>query len=99
MKRGLFLFVLAVIFLLPPAVLFIYGFAASWSYPQLLPDSFSLRAWELVTRQGSGVAVSLLSSGGYSIAAVGVTLLLCYFPASALAYSSFRGKGILEKPS
>jgi ABC-type spermidine/putrescine transport system permease subunit II len=96
MRRWLLLMVLAAVFVLPVLILALYGFAGSWSYPHLIPETFSLRAARIVGQQGWGIAESLLSSLGYSLAAVAGTFLISYLPASALAYNTFRGKSVLE---
>ncbi len=95
-RRALFLAFLWVVFLLPAAVLLLYGFSGRWEYPRVLPDFLSLRGFSLLSAQGGRIGISLLSSAGYSLSAVVLTLLLSYFPAAALARSSFRGKDLVE---
>ena len=95
-RRVLLLGILFLVFAAPIAVLVLYGGAGLWRYPNLLPESYSLRALRYVGGQGGTLARSLLSSLGYSLATVLLTFVICVVPASVMARERFRGKRLLE---
>ena len=82
----------AILAVLPMALLAVYSFARSWFWPDIAPKEWSTAAWRYVFSQESGFGSSLASSSGIavivSLIAVGVALP----GARALAWQEFRGK-------
>jgi putative spermidine/putrescine transport system permease protein len=88
--------VLVVWLVLPLVPLLIWSFARGWRFPDLLPQQWSLQAWEFALSERSGVLESL---GVTVLVAVIATLLsiLVGVPAGrALGLHKFRGKGLVE---
>lgn len=89
-------FCFAALFLLPILVLVLYAFAPGWKFPEVIPVTFSTRAWVYLETQRSELLRHMASSIGYSLATTVLSLLMCIFPAHHLARYSFRGKAFLE---
>jgi putative spermidine/putrescine transport system permease protein len=82
--------------LLPFVPMLIWSFAFRWTFPNLLPESWSLRAWRYLATPESQVAPALLNS--FLLAgAVTVLAALIGTPAGrALGLYRFRGKRLVE---
>lgn len=96
MKDRLFLLLLGCVFLLPPVVLAVYAVAPGWRFPDVLPGRFDGAALRYIASQGPEIAHHMLSSVGYSLCTVFLTLVLCAAPAELLARHSFRGRETVE---
>lgn len=88
---------LLIVWLIVPLVpLLIWSFARGWRFPSLLPNQWSLQAWEFALSARSGVVDSL----GVTILVASLATLLSILvgvPAGrALGLYRFRGKGIVE---
>ncbi|MFW6288614.1 MAG: ABC transporter permease [Spirochaetota bacterium] len=59
--------------LLPVLPLALYSFAGRWLYPDVLPSDWSLRAWEYVGRERSGVLEATITS----LAIAGLVTTIC----------------------
>lgn len=55
---------IVILVLLPILPLALYSFAGRWLYPDILPSDWSLRAWEYIGRERSGVLEATLTSLG-----------------------------------
>lgn len=78
----------------PILILIIWAFASSWIYPELLPNTYSLRALEYIINI-QHVKI-LLDSLIISFIVVTITIILSIPAAKALALYEFRGKNIFE---
>lgn len=78
----------------PILILIIWAFAISWIYPELLPNTYSLRALEYIINI-QNVKI-LLDSLIISFIVVIITIILSLPAAKALALYEFRGKNIFE---
>ena len=78
----------------PILILIIWAFAISWIYPELLPNTYSLRALEYIINI-QHVKI-LLDSLIISFIVVIITIILSLPAAKALALYEFRGKNIFE---
>ncbi len=87
---------IVVMFLAPVAVLVVMSASGTWSFPQLLPETFSSRSVRFVLDQASSILRSLGVSLLYSLGAVVLSFVLSVLPASVLARDTFRGKSIVE---
>ena len=87
---------LVLVFLAPLTVLFLYALSGTWRYPALTPQTYSLRGVLFLTRNGTAILRSLLSSVAYSVLTVVVSFAVCVLPASLLARYEFRGRIALE---
>ena len=94
--RRLVLAVMVAGALLPFVPLLIWSFAFRWRFPDLLPERWSLRAWQYLAAPESQVVPALITS---TLLAGAVTLLaiLIGTPAGrALGLYRFRGKRLVE---
>ena len=83
--------------LLAPLIAFlINAFAFRWFYPQLIPETFSLRAWRSVFGPNSKVIGALLSSAGIAIGVTISSVIIGLPAARALGLYKFKGKRIVE---
>lgn len=80
----------------PLIPLAIWSFARGWYFPDLLPQVWTLAAWDYALSDASGVLGALWTTTG--IAAASALLALCLgLPAGrALALKRFRGKGAVR---
>lgn len=95
--KKLYLGLLAFIFIIVPFVpLMLSSISFGWRWPNILPEAFSLRAWQYVLAGSSGtweaVSVSLLIAG----IVTAVNVLLALPAANALARYQFAGKGVIQ---
>jgi putative spermidine/putrescine transport system permease protein len=95
-RQALFLGALFAVFALPLGLLGLYAFSSQWSFPDLLPKRFDLRAFEYIASQSGQVLLSLAGSILYSLLTVLLTLGLCLWPARFLARQEFRLKSLTE---
>lgn len=95
-RRTIFLLGLFAFFALPLGVLALYAFSSGWSFPQILPKRFDLRAWGYIIEQKGEILLSLGSSILYSLLTVIFSLLICLWPARLLARRKFRFKALAE---
>lgn len=96
MIRWCFFLGFVMLFTLPAAALFVYAFAPGWTYPDILPSQYSLRAVQYVFDSSNGIVRHLLSSIGYSLCTTLLTAILCFFPAHHFARYDFPAKTLLE---
>ena len=96
MSRALTLLALAVLFVLPVAVLVLQAAAPGWRYPDLVPADLSWSGLAQTLRHPAPMLTALASSLGYSLATVLATVAMTMAPARFLAHASFRGKHLLE---
>ena len=81
---------------LPLIPLAMWSFARGWFYPNLLPNQWSLKAWEYALSDTAGVVDSLLLTVWISLAATVLSIIIGVPAGRALGMYSFRGKGIVE---
>jgi len=95
-RFSLLFILLFALFASPLAVLALYSLSSSWSYPQIIPAQLDWRSFAYLADHFRNIAVSLLSSCGYSLTAVSLTLLMTILPAKLFAGEDFTGKSLLE---
>ena len=87
---------LSVIIGIPFSALLLTSVSSGWQWPRIVPDAFSMRAWEYVLFGSSGtwgaIAISLL----IALIVAAVNILLAVPAANALARYHFRGKWLAE---
>jgi len=88
--------VLVIWLVLPLIPLAIWSFAFGWRYPDLLPTSWTLSAWEYALSDTSGVLESLGLTIGISLAATALSILVGVPAGRALGLYRFRGKEAVE---
>ena len=96
MKHVGTLLVLVLLFVLPVIVLLLTGLAPGWRFPDVWPDTFSLKGIDYLIRHHDQILTSLGSSFVFSLLTVLLTLFMCLFPAAVFARREFKGKALLE---
>lgn len=81
---------------LPLVPLLIWSFARGWRFPSLLPNQWSLQAWELAFSARSGVLESLGVTVFIAVAATVLSILVGVPAGRALGLYKFRGKALVE---
>ncbi len=97
MKRPLLVLsgaVLIVWLILPLVPMLIWSFARGWRFPDLLPQQWSLQAWEYALSDRSGVIESLGVTVLIAAAATLLSILVGVPAGRALGLYKFRGKGL-----
>ncbi|MDF1566602.1 MAG: ABC transporter permease subunit [Spirochaetaceae bacterium] len=84
------------VFLAPVILLFIQSFAGIWTWPSLIPASWSTRSWEVLGGQIRPLISSIMTSLGYSAAATLLSLILCFAPAAALIRGGLPNRTLTE---
>ncbi len=80
---------------LPLALLVIRSLGRQWLWPNVLPQTWDLRAWAYVFSSGSGAVPAVGTSAGIA-AVVALTAVAAALPsARVLAWSEFPGKRVL----
>jgi putative spermidine/putrescine transport system permease protein len=96
LTKKLFLIFLLVIFTTPVVLLVIQSFAGQWSWPRLLPETWSSRAWVITASQWPPILRSIGTSLGYSAAATFLSLVLCITPAAAMVRGNLPNRTLTE---
>ncbi len=81
---------------LPLIPLAIWSFARGWFFPSLLPNQWSLRAWNYAFSDTAGVIDSLWLTIAISLAAMVLSVLVGVPAGRALGLYRFRGKELVE---
>lgn len=80
------------VFILGPLLwLGVHAFAGSWTYPNLWPDSWTLRWWSTVLRD-RGLVVAVRNSLFFAPLTVVISAVICLPAAYAFARYSFKGR-------
>ncbi len=95
-RDGAAIVLLFVLFVIPLIVLFVSSISSAWSFPRLLPESLSGRAFDYAASQRRDILGSLLTSTGYSLLTVAAVFFMTLLPARALARRDFPGKHLLD---
>ena len=82
--------------LLPLLPFALWSFSSGWFFPDLLPDTWSLRAWRYALSDTAGVLQSLGLSLGISLAATTISLLLGIPAGRALGLYQFAARPWVE---
>jgi len=89
--------VLIVVAVTGPALpLVVWSVSHGWWFPSVLPDGFSLRAWNYVFQSDAGVFTALFTSLGIAVAVTLITMLLGVPAGRALGMHSFPGRRAAE---
>jgi putative spermidine/putrescine transport system permease protein len=86
----------SVLFFFPLFILFFYAFSSSWSFPDIIPIKYDLRAVHYLISHKRDILLSLLSSCLYSFGTIFLTFVITLLPAKMFARASFKGKTVLE---
>lgn len=89
--------VLLVVWLVLPIIpLVIWSFARGWRFPDLLPQDWSLQAWDVALSSRSGVLESLATTTLIAAFATALSILIGVPAGRALGLHTFRGKTLVE---
>lgn len=92
---ALFLF-FVLFFAGPTAILVVSLFAPGWTWPNIVPVTYSTKALQSIAQHGNSILLHLSVSVLYSLATTFCTLLLCLLPAYHFARVNFKGKNVLQ---
>jgi len=82
--------------LLPMIPLLIWSFAARWQFPDLLPESWSLRAWSIALGPVTGVQNAIVDSIIIAFTVTLISILIAVPAGRGMGMYKFRGKRIVE---
>jgi putative spermidine/putrescine transport system permease protein len=89
--------VLLIVWLILPLLpLLLWSFARGWRFPDLLPQEWSLQAWDFAFSEGSGVLASIGVTLLVAALATLLSLLVGVPAGRALGLYRFRGRRIVE---
>jgi putative spermidine/putrescine transport system permease protein len=86
---------LALWLVLPLVPLAIWSFARGWRFPALLPQDWTLNAWQVALSPGGGVLDSLALTTFIALATTALAALVGVPAGRALGLHDFRGKGLV----
>ncbi len=89
-------FTLVVLITIPLIPLALSSFSAGWQWPEIIPHTFSLRAWRYVLSHESGTWGAVWTSLEIAVLVTLINLVLAIPAADALARWKFRGKLVVE---
>ncbi|GGL53296.1 ABC transporter permease [Wenxinia marina] len=89
--------ILLIVWLVLPLVpLVVWSLARGWRYPDLLPDAWTLRAWDYALSAQSGVLPALWTTLVVAVCATALAVLVGVPAGRALGLHAFRGKALVE---
>lgn len=88
--------VLVALLLLPLLPLLLASFSRAWFHPQVLPETWSLRAWSIVLAPGAGTWTALRDSVTVAAAVTVVSLVVAVPAGRVLGTRRFRGRRAVE---
>ncbi|MEJ6394980.1 ABC transporter permease [Gymnodinialimonas sp. 2305UL16-5] len=88
--------ILVVWLILPLIPLAIWSFARGWFFPDILPQQWTMQAWQYAISDISGVLDSLWLTIGISLGATALSILVGVPAGRALGMYEFRGKSVIE---
>jgi putative spermidine/putrescine transport system permease protein len=89
-------FVIIISIAIPFLPLILSSFSFGWRWPEVIPHSFSLRAWEYVFSGSSGTWTSVRNSLQIAFIVTIINMILAIPAANALARMKLKGKWIIE---
>ncbi|ANU28504.1 ABC transporter permease [Planococcus versutus] len=94
--KGMLLLLVFLMFAVPFIPLLLSSFSFGWQWPQIIPEAFSLRAWNYVLTGSSGTWKAIGISILIALLVTSINILLAIPAAHALVRFSFRGKWLME---
>ncbi|WNF36242.1 ABC transporter permease subunit [Bacillaceae bacterium IKA-2] len=94
-RKMIVIVILIAVFSVPIILLSLKSLAVGWSWGELLPSDFSLRGWSVVLNDPKIVA-AISVTYKIAIAVILLNLLIAIPTGRALAFYSFKGKGVIE---
>lgn len=91
------LFLFFILFFAGPTVVVVVSlFAPGWTWPNIIPTTYSTKALQSVWQHHDSIALHLGVSVLYSLATTFCALILCLLPAYHIARVRFSGKNLLQ---
>ncbi len=75
---------------------FVWPFAKSWFFPDLIPSAWSVRAWQYIGNPNNQVLEAVWNSLVIAVIVMFISVILGVPAGRALGMYRFRGKGIVE---
>lgn len=92
----LFLHIVLFIILAPMLILLLWTFASRWPWPNLLPETYSLRAIKEIFSPHAKILQTLISSILLSLCVAVLSTIIAIMTARALTYYDFVGKKLIN---
>lgn len=92
----LFIAIDLAVVIVPIAVLFVWCFASTWTYPNILPDEWGLTGIQTVASMNKDLLQTVAFSIALSLTVSVIATVLSFFAARALALYDFKGKYIID---
>ncbi len=96
MKYSVIAVFLSIIFILPLSLLVIYSVSGIWSFPDILPETYSLRSISYLVSQAEPIVSALFNSAFIAASTVVFSFLISVLPASVFARYEFKSRKLLE---
>ena len=90
------LILLSIWLVIPFVPMLIWSFSFHWTFPDLLPESWTLKGWEYVTSPTSQVIPAIVDSAFIALSVTFLSILIAIPAGRALGLYSFPGKRIVE---
>lgn len=90
------LIILSIWLVLPFVPMLIWSFSFRWTFPDLLPESWTMRGWEYVISPTSQVMPAIVDSAFIAICVTFLSILVAIPAGRALGLYRFPGKRIVE---
>lgn len=90
------LIILSIWLVIPFVPMLIWSFSYRWTFPDLLPESWSLKGWEYVISPTSQVIPAILDSAFIAICVTCLSILVAVPAGRALGLYRFPGKRFVE---
>jgi putative spermidine/putrescine transport system permease protein len=82
--------------LLPIAVLLLWSVSGKWSWPNILPQSYNLRAYQYISGNGQELLKVIFLSIALSLSVTFIAIIFSIPAAKALGTYNFKGKRLVE---
>jgi putative spermidine/putrescine transport system permease protein len=94
--RWITLILLSIWLVVPFVPMLLWSFSFRWTFPDLLPESWSLQGWEYVVSPTSQVVPAIIDSAVIAIWVTFLSLLIAIPAGRALGLYRFKGKRFVE---
>lgn len=88
--------IISFLFVLPIIILMLWSISGQWSWPELMPQKYSLRAFKYILSFEGGFLGTVLYSIFLSLIVTIASIILSLPAAKALAVYDFKGKKLIE---
>lgn len=95
MRKKFYFTLFSFVFLFPIFFLLLQSFAWNWRWPQMVPDTFQLRAWNALFQEPRLIEALFVTILIGTVVVV-INLVLGFLAGKGLSHHQFKGKTIIE---